>query len=70
MRWFSECNATHLGVMSNTEDVCQRWGLSPVPKRIFESPDVPCHEFDSTLFTPTGAFKMATYQVMYHIQKV
>lgn len=57
MRWLSECNATNLGLMKNTGAECQQRGLSSIPKRIFESPDVPCIEFDSTVFIPTGALK-------------
>lgn len=56
-RWLSGCNATNLGLMKNTGAECQQRGLSTIPKRIFESPDVPCIEFDSTLFIPAGLLK-------------
>lgn len=70
MRWLSERNATNLGLMKNTGAECQQWGLSTIPKRIFESPDVPCIEFDSTVFILAEAFKKLSYQVIYSIQRV
>lgn len=43
MRWLSACNATNLGLMKNTGAVCQRRGLSTVPKRISENPRCAVH---------------------------
>lgn len=57
MRWLSECNAPNLGLMKNTGAACQQWGLSTIPKRISESPDVPCIEFDSTVLSLQGLLK-------------
>lgn len=57
MRWLSVCNATNLGLMKNTGATCQRWGLSTIPKRISESPDVSDIEFVSAVLIPTGLLK-------------
>lgn len=70
MRWLSACNATNLGLMKNTGAACQQWGLSTIPKRISESPDVPCIEFDSAVLIPAGLFKTMSYQVIYSTQRV
>lgn len=71
MRWLSACNATNLGLMKNTGAVCQQWELSAIPKRISESPDVPCVEFDSAVLSLQGLLKRClislyiVYRVLY-----